>query len=83
VNFFLQYLVWGLPFLLARGHLRAVAAVQLALTPAMLLVYNAPVDERAALLGYTVPIVATWLVAAAALGVMTRDLRHSSSPKVV
>jgi hypothetical protein len=70
VNFFLQYLVWGLPFMLVRGHLRAVAAVQLALTPALLLVYNAPVGETAALVGYTIPIVGLWVAACAALAVM-------------
>jgi hypothetical protein len=76
VNFFLQYLVWGLPFVLVRGHLVAAAAIQLALTPALLLVYNAPVSRTAALLGYTVPIVAAWFVGlgvlAAAVGFRAR-----------
>jgi hypothetical protein len=71
-NFFLQYLVWALPFLLVRGHLAWVAAIQLCLTPALLLVYNKPVPETAAMLGYSVPIVIAWITAGAALGVMVR-----------
>jgi len=31
VDFFFQYLVWGIPFFLLAGHVRAVAAVQIAL----------------------------------------------------
>jgi hypothetical protein len=73
-NFFLQYLVWGLPFLLVRGHLAWVAAIQLFLTPALLLVYNAPVPETAAMLGYTVPIVIAWITSAVALGVMVTNV---------
>jgi hypothetical protein len=82
VNFFLQYLVWGLPFLLVRGHLAAAAAIQLALTPALLLVYNAPVGHTAALLGYTVPIVAAWLAGLGALALLvlrTRSGRGSTA----
>jgi hypothetical protein len=73
-NFFLQYLVWGLPFLLVRGHLAWVAAIQLFLTPALLLAYNAPVPETAAMLGYTIPIVIAWIAAGVALGVMVTNV---------
>ena len=71
-NFFLQYLVWGLPFLLAAGHLRAAAAIQLGLLVPLLLTYTAPVPETWAVLGYTVPMIAAWAVALAALGLRTR-----------
>lgn len=81
-NFFLQYLVWGLPFLLVRGHLAWVAAIQLFLTPALLLVYNAPVSETAAMLGYTIPIVIAWIAAGVALGVMvTKVLRPPAAAR--
>jgi hypothetical protein len=76
-NFFLQYLVWGLPFLLVRGHLAWVAAIQLFLTPALLLVYNAPVSETAAMLGYTVPIVLAWIAACVALALVVRQVWRS------
>jgi hypothetical protein len=71
-NFFLQYLVWGLPFLLVAGYLRAVWAVQIGLLLALLLVYNAPVPEGWALGGYTVPVVLGWIAALGGLIVIAR-----------
>lgn len=66
VNFFMQYLVWGLPFLLMRGHLRAVAALQLALLPALVLTYSSSPDTLIWLL-YTPPVLLAWAVAVVAL----------------
>lgn len=40
--FFFQYLIWGLPFFLMAGYLRAAAAVQLAVLAPMLLFYVGP-----------------------------------------
>lgn len=71
-NFFLQYLVWGLPFLIVAGYLRAALAVQAGLACALLLTYSAPVPESWALAGYTVPVVAAWVAALAALVWMVR-----------
>jgi hypothetical protein len=79
-NFFLQYLIWGLPFLLVRGNLLAVAAIQLALTPALLLVYNAPVSETAAVLGYTIPVVLAWVASCAALAAMVMRVVRRAHP---
>jgi hypothetical protein len=39
INFGITYLIWGLPFFLMTGHLRAVAALQAALVVPMLLLY--------------------------------------------
>jgi hypothetical protein len=69
-NFFLQYLVWGLPFLLARGHLRVVAAAQAGLFLALLTTYNAPVSEGWALAVFTIPMVLAWLAALAGIAVL-------------
>jgi hypothetical protein len=80
-NFFMQYLVWGLPFLLVAGHLRAVVAIQAALTVTLLITYNAPVSEGWALAGYTIPIVCAWLVALAVLFVMVRGRPVSARPR--
>ena len=42
VNFFFQYLVWGIPFFLMAGHRRAVVALQAVALPAAVLLYLAP-----------------------------------------
>lgn len=78
-NFFLQYLVWGLPFLVVRGHLRAVAAVQAGLLLALLATYNAPVGEGWALALYTVPIVLAWLAALAGIFAIARSATGGSA----
>ena len=67
VNFFVQYLVWGLPFLLARGQLRAVAAIQLLAGPAVLLLYLQRSEEWLLWSVYTVPMIALWVLLAVLL----------------
>ena len=42
VNFFFQYALWGLPFFLMAGHVRGVAAAQVALGGASLIFYLRP-----------------------------------------
>ena len=44
-NFAYQYLIWGLPFFLAAGHVRGVAALQAAFLPATVLIYSRPIDD--------------------------------------
>jgi hypothetical protein len=60
VNFFIQYLVWGLPFLLARAELRAATAIQLLAGPAMLLLYLEGSDEALVWTVYTAPMLALY-----------------------
>jgi hypothetical protein len=60
VNFFVQYLVWGLPFMLARGDLRSAAAVQALAGPALLLLYLDRSEEWLVWSVYTVPMLALW-----------------------
>jgi hypothetical protein len=72
VNFFIQYLVWGLPFLLARGELRAAAAIQLLAGPALLLLYVDVNTEWAIWAVYTVPMLLLWGLWAALLALRTR-----------
>ncbi|HEX8066656.1 MAG TPA: glycosyltransferase 87 family protein [Thermoleophilaceae bacterium] len=66
LNFFLQYLVWGLPFLLARGHLRRAVAIQLLAAPALLVIYLDASREWLVWALYTVPLIALWGLTAAA-----------------
>jgi uncharacterized membrane protein len=67
VNFFVQYLVWGLPFLLARGQLRAVAAIQALAGPAVLLLYLERSEEWLLWSVYTIPMIALWVLLAVLL----------------
>lgn len=70
-NFAYQYLIWGLPFFLLAGHVRAVIALQVAILPAAALLYGHPdgVDDSGWL--YFAAIQAVWLglVVAAVLAV--------------
>ncbi|HEX8052610.1 MAG TPA: glycosyltransferase 87 family protein [Thermoleophilaceae bacterium] len=77
VNFFIQYLIWGLPFLLARGELRAAAAIQALAGPALLLLYLDVSSEAAIWAVYTVPMLALWALWAALLAQRVR--RYSAA----
>lgn len=68
VNFFMQYLVWGLPFFLMAGHIRKVALLQLGLLPAVVLTYAGGTESQVWLL-YTPAMILAWAAAAVALGV--------------
>jgi len=67
VNFFIQYLVWGLPFLLARGELRAAVAIQAVATPALLLFYIEPDTDWVVWALYVAPMLALFALWAALL----------------
>ena len=73
VNFFVQYLVWGLPFLLARGQLRTVAAIHALAGPAVLLLYLERSEEWLLWSVYTVPMIALWVLFAVVLARTVRD----------
>lgn len=60
INFFLQYVVWGLPFLLMAGYVRQVAWAQLALVPATILVYLRPWEDAGAALAYIPAALGVW-----------------------
>ena len=60
--FFVQYLVWCLPFLLLAGRLRLAAAIQaLAVVPTVLF-YRAPLESEALSVAWAVFIVALWVL---------------------
>jgi hypothetical protein len=80
VNFFLQYLVWGIPFFLMAGHLRAVAALQVAAVPALVLIYGVPWQNDAVGVVYAAILIGMWLAFAVALFAVARNcLRISPS----
>jgi hypothetical protein len=79
VNFFVQYLVWGLPFMLARGNLRSAAAIQALAGPAVLLLYLERTEEWLLWSVYTVPMIALWALVLVLLVRAVRD--YASGPK--
>ena len=67
INFALQYAIWGLPFLLAAGRLRAAAVLQVLLLPAGVVFYMAPWQSEAAVVVYSACMIAVWLLLVALL----------------
>jgi hypothetical protein len=77
VNFVVSYLIWSIPFFVVRGQFVAVAILQLALTPAMLSVFTAPVSHTFAVVFYTGAMALAWVAAATVLGAMTWRQVHA------
>lgn len=65
VNFFFQYALWGLPFLLMAGYVREVLVAQAVLLPAALILYLRPWHRPIVGVAYTSAML---LVVAASLG---------------
>lgn len=66
-NFFLQYLVWGLPLLIVLGHWRAAALAQVVLLPATILTYQKNTADELVWVAYIVPILGLFAACAMAL----------------
>lgn len=66
-NFFLQYLVWGIPFFLLYGAVRKVVALELALAPAIVVAYLAEAPRTLVWTFYTAPLIAAWAAFAVSL----------------
>lgn len=74
VNFFLQYLVWGIPFFLMGGYLREMAALEALLLAPTLVNYLEPDSRWQAWALYTVPMMIVWAGFAAAYLLLARRL---------
>jgi Glycosyltransferase family 87 len=74
VTFFLQYMVWGIPFFLMAGYVREVALLQGLLLPPTLLTYIGPSAEWQAWALYVVPMIGVWLALASAYVLTARRL---------
>jgi hypothetical protein len=84
VNFVVSYLIWSIPFFVVRGHLLAVTVMQLAMTPAMLSVFTAPVSHTFAAVFYTGAMIVAWLTALGVLSVLTyRIMRRERQSAVM
>ena len=78
-NFLLQYLVWALPFFIMAGYLKEVAALQIALIPALIITYTNPsaLSDRTADL-YVAIMICLWVFWVVALAtVVARVIRES------
>jgi len=68
VNFFFQYLVWGIPFFLMAGHRRAVVALQAVALPAAVMLYLAPWEHYLRAAAVYLPLaVGLWVALVVAL----------------
>lgn len=72
-NFFMQYLVWGLPFFLIAGHLWKVAALQVALLPATVILFARPWESDVPTVVYVATMLPLWVVWVVALVLSARD----------
>ena len=79
-NFAFQYLIWGLPFFAAAGYVRELAAFQVVILPATVLLYFRPGLEAGGWT-YFVAVQAAWLCLVVALAVAVRSLvRQPTKP---
>jgi hypothetical protein len=60
-GFFFQYLVWGLPFLLLAGHLRAAGALQVVMLLPAVLFYAGPWRGDDVVIVFVAVMLAVWL----------------------
>ena len=86
-NFLLQYLVWALPFFIMAGYLKEVAALQIALIPALIITYITPsaLSDGAADL-YVAMMIGLWVFWVVALVTVARRVvrdsaRHPEGPR--
>jgi Glycosyltransferase family 87 len=77
-NFFMHYLLWGLPFFIMAGYLREVAVLQLALVPALVIYYTLPFDDAMPAAAIYLPsMIGLWIFWVVALAtVATRIARR-------
>lgn len=61
VTFFLQYMVWGLPFLIMAGYLRQVLILEAVLLPPTLVTYSSGLPDWKIWLFYIAPMIVVWV----------------------
>jgi hypothetical protein len=76
-NFFFQYLVWGMPFLLMAGYVRATVALQLVAIGPAVVQFMAPWPNNDIAIPYVAVMLALWLVFVGSLVVMLRETVRS------
>jgi uncharacterized membrane protein len=74
VSFFMQYMVWGLPFLLMAGYVWQVAVLELLLFAPVLVIYHGVHRAWEANAFYVAPMLLVWLVLTAGLAGLLRTI---------
>jgi hypothetical protein len=80
VNLLLQYLVWGLPFLLMSGYVRWVLVLLAALVVPTVIAYLGPWESSAVVSVYTSIMLAVWAAFVVALAVLGRRALRLAAP---
>jgi uncharacterized membrane protein len=78
ITFFMQYMVWGLPFFLMAGYLREVLVLELVLLPPVLVTYAGVSQAWVVDVFYVVPMLAVWAGMTVALVLMARRLARAA-----
>lgn len=76
-NFFFQYMVWGLPFFLAAGHVKKVGILQTALLGPLLLAEFRPWDDPRILILYLPVMIGVWAAFLIALVINVRKVEQT------
>lgn len=74
VNFFFQYLLWGIPFFLMAGYVREVAAVQAVLVLPTVVFYLRPWHRPIVAVVYAGSMMLLWAVSCGAFALLARRL---------
>jgi hypothetical protein len=72
VDFFMQYMVWGLPFFLMAGYTREVLILELLLAGPVFVTYHGVGHPWLAYVLYIVPMLIVWVLMTLSLGLLTR-----------
>jgi hypothetical protein len=79
VSFFMQYMVWGLPFFLMAGYRRQALALQLLLVAPLFVIYHGTLHPWVAYAFYVAPMLLVWLALTAAMFVVGRRVAQRRS----
>jgi uncharacterized membrane protein len=74
VTFFMQYMVWGLPFMLMAGYLWQALALEALLLAPVWVIYHGVTHAWAGTVFYIVPMLLVWAVLTISLGLLGRRL---------
>jgi glycosyl transferase family 87 len=79
VAFYLQYLVWGLPFILMAGYLRWALVLQAVALPATIVTYSRGAEPWQVSAYYTAPMILLWVAWTVALVVLLLRIRGETA----
>lgn len=80
INFFLQYVIWGFPFLLMAGYVREVAVAQILMLPCIVLVYLRPWESVGAAWVYAVAAIGLWVASVVGFVLLARRTAQNPAP---